>query len=70
MTFAEDVYKRELSFDEAEEEQEEMLKKINELKRSIDPPGSRKPKKTNKDKMENVAKHAEDIYLFIYLGMK
>ena len=65
MTFAEDLYKKELSFDEAEEEQEEILKKINELTKRIDPiAGSRKPKKINKDKMKNVFKNTEDIYLF------
>ena len=48
LTFAEDVYKKELSFDKAKEEQEEILKKNNELKKRIDPKGSRKPKNQTK----------------------
>ena len=58
------MYKKDLRFDEAEEDQKEMLKKINELKKIIKPPTGPKPKKSNKEKMENVVKNSEEIYNF------
>ena len=64
MNFAEDLYKGDLSFDEAKKEQEEMLKKINELKKRIKPAAGSGPKKSNKEKMENVVTNAEVIYNF------
>ena len=39
-----------------------MLKKIDELKQRANPPADAKPKISNKNKMENVIKNAEDIY--------
>ena len=59
MNFVEDLYKQDLSFDEAKEEQEEMLKKIKELKKRIKPSAGPRPKKSNKGIMENVVKNAE-----------
>ena len=50
MNFAEDVYKKEVSFDEAKNEQKEMLQKIKELKKRVDPPFGLKPKKKKQKK--------------------
>ena len=50
LNFAEDLYKEILTFDEAREEQKEMLKKINDLKRGIYPRTGPKPKNSNKEK--------------------
>ena len=50
MHFAEDLYKKYLTLDDAEEDQKEMLKKINELKKRINPRTGPKPKMPNKDK--------------------
>ena len=52
MNFVEEVYKKELSFDEAKEEQKEMLKEIEELKKRINPKTGPRPKKANKEKWE------------------
>ena len=64
MNFAGDLYKRDLSFDETEKEQEELLKKINGLKKRIKPATGPGPKKSNKGKMENLEKNATDLYNF------
>ena len=49
LNFAEDLYKADLKFDEAEKEQENMLEKIDKLKKRINLiTGSRKPKESNK----------------------
>ena len=62
MNFAEDVYKKCLSFDEAKNEQKNMLEEIEKLEKRINPKIGSKPKKTNKEKMEYVVKNAKDIY--------
>ena len=65
MKFAQEIYPKKLSSDEAKKEQGEILKKINDLKKRINPSqGSRKPQQISKEKMENVVKNAEDIYNF------
>ena len=64
MHFAEDLYKKDLTLDEAEEDKKEMLKKINELKKIINSRTGPKPKKSNKEKMENGVKNSEGIYNF------
>ena len=56
MNFAEDVYKEELPLDEAKDEQKEMLKNINKLKKIIYPKTVPGPKKANKTKMKNLVK--------------
>ena len=43
--FAEEVYNKELSFNEAKDEQKEMLKKIKELKKRVNPLSGSRPKK-------------------------
>ena len=63
LSFAENLYKEDLSFDEAKEDQEEMLKKINELKKRIKPQTGPGSKKSNKEKLENLANNAEDLYI-------
>ena len=50
LNFAEDLYKENLTFDEAREEQKQMLNKINELKKRINPRTGPKPNKSNKEK--------------------
>ena len=53
-----------MTFHKAEEEQEEMLEKINELEKRINPKRGSKPKGSNKKKMEDLKKKAEDVYNF------
>ena len=55
LNFAEDLYKENLTFDEAKKEQIEMFRKINKLKKRINEKKGRK-NVDNKEKMKNVAK--------------
>ena len=61
MDLAEDLHVKDLSFDEAEEEQKETLKKFEDFKKRVYPPTGPKPIKTSKDKMDNVIENAEGI---------
>ena len=60
INFAEDVYKNDLSYDEAREEQKKMQKKIEDFKKRANPSKGIEPKKIIIDK--NVIKNADDIY--------
>ena len=53
-----------MTFDEAREEQKQMLNKINELKKRINPRTGPKPNKSNKEKMENLLINTEKSYDF------
>ena len=46
------IYDKELSFDEAKKEQEELLEEIEELKKRIKPERGKQPNKRNKESME------------------
>ena len=50
LNFAEDLYKRNLTFDEAEKEQEKIFEAINELEKRINPRTGSGPKEDNKKK--------------------
>ena len=63
LNFAEGLYKGDLSFAEAEKEQEEMLKKSNELIRRSDPlTAGNRLSDENKNMMQILVKNSEEIY--------
>ena len=51
-----------MTFNEAEEDQKEMLKKINEFKKKITPQKGYKPSEDNKKRMEELEKEVKDVY--------
>ena len=67
LNFAEDLYRQDLSFDEAKEEQKNMLEKINELKKIINLRTVPKPKDSNKKKRKILSQMQK---IFIILKMK
>ena len=58
------MYKGDITFDEAEKYQKEMLKKIIQLEKKNNPTKGHKPTKDDKKRMEDLKKEVKDIYAF------